>query len=362
MYKKNFKSESKTSTERLVCELYCVTTTHTPADNKSAAKTLIEYDIDETLEIKEEIIEDQDTVTVQERNQTNELKLRTTNMRDDDILAVKCKLLGPKELENPKLKQEIKYSCKKCSRTYKKKFHMNYHQKFECGVIPQFSCKFCDKSFKRKYCMNVHVERVHLSASSKKSVIIPKCDKCARSYKSLRGLARHKRLVHAVDKPEFICDFCGYNSNTKCNLAKHMTSRHSQTLKYMHKCNKCACVYDCLENLSRHKLLVHAAVKPQFICDFCGFKFTSKYHLIDHITSLHSSLISDSPRSRYKCDKCFRSYRHARNLSQHNRLEHAEVKPQFTCDFCEYKTNRKNSLVKHMKCRHSRKSNFRHLI
>ncbi|XP_033231818.1 zinc finger protein 69-like [Belonocnema kinseyi] len=182
----------------------------------------MEYHVDETLEIKEEIILDQDTITHQKRNTTNEHKLCTVNIREADIFAAKCKLLALKEEEI----QEKKYICKKCVQTYKYKTSLIFHQKFECDVMPQFSCKFCSQPFKRKSHMNEHIVQVHHKTSLKKSVLTYKCDKCLRSFSYIRGLFQHKRLIHAAIKSEFACDYCSYKSKQKVNLSKHITSKH----------------------------------------------------------------------------------------------------------------------------------------
>ncbi|XP_033231820.1 zinc finger protein 257-like [Belonocnema kinseyi] len=268
----NRKDESKTSTGRLVNAPQSCTSTHISSDNKSAIKTLIEYDVDETLEIKEEIIQGKETTTGQKLNKTNESKFCTVYIREDDISQALPK----------------RHTCEKCGRTYKTKYHMNYHQKFECGVMPQFSCDFCNQLFKRKSVMNAHVRRIHHKTKSK--TLNYKCEKCSRSYNWLGSLTRHKTLVHAVEKPQFICDFCGHKSNRKCNLVKHITSRHSQTFKSRNKCDICSRNYLSLSGLYQHKRIEHAALKPQFNCAICDFKTKRKDYLSNHITAKHSDM------------------------------------------------------------------------
>ncbi|XP_033210152.1 zinc finger protein 718-like [Belonocnema kinseyi] len=310
----------------------------------------MEYDVDETLEIKEEIIQDQEAITIQKRDKTNESKFCTVYVREDDILEIKPK---PQTLKKQKMQEsEQKHTCEKCGRTYKNKCHMNYHQKYLCGVMPQFSCKFCNKQFKRKSVMNAHVNRVHRSTNSKTVVFKHKCDKCSRSYNWLGDLVRHKRLVHALEKPQFICDFCGHRFNAKYHLVGHIVSLHSQTSKSRHECDKCARSYKWPKDLNRHKRLIHAAVKSQFICDFCGHKFDTKDHLVVHMTLHYTSQIDDSPKSTYKCDQCSRSYSYRRGLTEHKRLVHGEVKLQFTCDICGFKTKRKQYLSRHITSKH----------
>lgn len=123
-------------------------------------------------------------------------------------------------------KQEKKYACEKCARTYTQKHNLTVHQKFECGVMPQFECQFCGKRFKQKHHMNTHIGRVHQPTNSNTPQERYNCDECSRSYSYSGGLSLHKRLKHSEVKPQFICNYCGYKTNLKYNLSKHITLRH----------------------------------------------------------------------------------------------------------------------------------------
>lgn len=48
-----------------------------------------------------------------------------------------------------------------CGRHYKRKGHMTYHLRFECGVHPQFKCPYCGKQSNRKSNLKTHVLCVH---------------------------------------------------------------------------------------------------------------------------------------------------------------------------------------------------------
>ncbi|XP_033231823.1 zinc finger protein 70-like [Belonocnema kinseyi] len=281
------KSESKKSTGRRDGGPYVRTTTDVPFDNKFGAMTSIEYAIDESLDIKEENVQDPGTSIVQKRNETYKSKFYTVNIREGDICYSNPKVQSPRKLEIQKSKLGIKYTCNICARSYARNSSLTAHKKFECGVMPQFSCKFCGQLFKRKSHMNEHIDQVHHKISSTKPVLMHKCDKCSRSYIWPTHLARHRRLVHAAVKPQFICDFCGYKTNTKCNLVTHMNSRHSQTTESKHICNICARNYRSASGLYQHKRIEHAVLKPQFNCAICEFKTKRKDYLSNHITAKH---------------------------------------------------------------------------
>ncbi|XP_033231821.1 zinc finger protein 737-like [Belonocnema kinseyi] len=339
----HIKSESKKSTGIQDTNPHSRTTTQTSSDNKSTNKTLIEYDNDETLDIKEGIIQVPETIAVNKGNKSNESIVCTVHMKKDDILGVEHKPENQKKQEIRETEQTKKHVCKTCARSYKNKQSLTYHRKFECGVMPQFSCKLCSKQFKRKYNMNEHIRREHYKTRHN-------CDECARSYKWPESLAEHKSLVHAAVKPQFVCDFCSYKFNKKVYLIKHMNVVHSGPLK-------------------------HEKVELHFVCDFCTYKTYRKNSFVKHINCHHSQTFNLS----HKCDKCSRSYfclsalnRHRRkshsqisqsshtcgicsrnyhtesSLYQHKRREHGSLKPQFNCAFCAYKTNRKDYLSSHI--------------
>ncbi|XP_033209016.1 histone-lysine N-methyltransferase PRDM9-like [Belonocnema kinseyi] len=98
-----------------------------------------------------------------------------------------------------------------------------------------------------------------------------------------------------------------------------------QDPKKKYKCENCARGYSQKRNLYRHQKLQCNAIR-QFRCNFFD--------------------------KRFKCNKCVRSYTRLDSLYRHIRLNHAEVKRQFICNFCGYKTNVKNNLYIHITSLH----------
>ncbi|XP_033209320.1 zinc finger protein 708-like [Belonocnema kinseyi] len=186
----------------------------------------IECDYDETLDIKKENIQDQETKIVADRNfSTFESKVCSVDIREY-ILAGKMKERSEKNREIRNLDSENKYKCKKCARSYKQKSGLYNHQKFECYVTPQFTCNLCGKLFKRKSTMNRHVSHIHLNQKSNPSKVKYNCNNCTRSYNSYVALTRHKCEIHAELKRRFICDHCGYKTYQKNRLGPHIYRNH----------------------------------------------------------------------------------------------------------------------------------------
>ncbi|XP_033231751.1 zinc finger protein 506-like [Belonocnema kinseyi] len=190
-----------------------------PKDDEGDFTCKIEYNNDETLEIKEEIIEDYENFSNRGLRPSDNRKYQSKVFK---IHQSKTKPRTP----DANVESENKFKCEKCARRYRHKKDLTYHQKFECDVMRQFNCKFCGKLFKRISHMNRHVDVLHRKKKLKISEARHNCDKCFRSYAAMSSLNRHKRMQHEGIYRQFICDICDYKSNDKVPLLNHILSRH----------------------------------------------------------------------------------------------------------------------------------------
>ncbi|XP_033208908.1 zinc finger protein 436-like [Belonocnema kinseyi] len=250
--------------------------------------TEILYSSDETLEIKEENIE-HEAAAGQKYNKEYDSKLCIPGIKETDDFAFNRKLQIQNKNKIQKSEQECenKFECQKCARNYKYKKTLNHHRKFLCGVTPQFICKSCGKSFNRSNNLKAHVDRVHHNTNSKKLQMRHKCNACTRSYSLLRNLSRHKSKHHSDGETQLICDYCGFKANWKSHLSAHINTSHFQTSNTKHTCNKCSRSYISLQGLIRHKRLKHASIVPYFSCGYCKFKTKQKDSLSKHTITRH---------------------------------------------------------------------------
>lgn len=58
-------------------------------------------------------------------------------------------------------RQEYKYSCFKCLKSYKRKGHLVEHQKIFCGKDKQQCCPYCSFRTYKKSNLKKHVSRMH---------------------------------------------------------------------------------------------------------------------------------------------------------------------------------------------------------
>lgn len=65
-------------------------------------------------------------------------------------------LVSSRGNESPK-----SFMCPRCGRAYKLKSSLRNHEKWECGMEPQFQCPYCAYRAKQKMHVARHIERMH---------------------------------------------------------------------------------------------------------------------------------------------------------------------------------------------------------
>lgn len=53
------------------------------------------------------------------------------------------------------------FVCMQCDRKYKYVRNLKKHQRYQCGVPPQFQCKICSNFFTQKSSLRGHMRTVH---------------------------------------------------------------------------------------------------------------------------------------------------------------------------------------------------------
>ncbi|XP_033210170.1 zinc finger protein 717-like [Belonocnema kinseyi] len=187
----------------------------------------IKYSVGDTMEVKEEMIEDDTNFS------NRELKLGNCRKYHSKELKMHQGISKPK-IQESNMEPEKKYTCEKCARSYKEKRYLTVHRKFGCDVIPQFICKFCKKRFKVKGSMTRHIDLVHHKTNLNTPQVRFYCDKCSRSYAAKFSLTRHNREQHETIRRHYTCDICGYKALEKSHLSSHITSRHLKQINCVH--------------------------------------------------------------------------------------------------------------------------------
>ena len=170
-----------------------------------------------------------------------------------------------------------------------------------------------------------------------------------------------------------ICDGCSYQTE---NLQEFLTHVEENS-PHQHSCLSCKLRYKRKDSLTRHLKAVHRKREYQ-TCDSCNFKALTVESLQEHKFSIHLS-------NAYSCINCELSYRFSAEFAAHLKshpslrgvktaqkierksfqkkedgtkfiyVDYPVSEQTFRCNKCEYKSNTRNNLQKHV-MRHHKKT------
>lgn len=174
-----------------------------------------------------------------------------------------------------------------------------------------------------------HFEERGTKCGNCREVLKYKCQKCEQLFRTISSLNKHiRRLCRVKFKKnrKYSCDYCEYTSNIKKIITRHIK----------------ICVRQ--KNLTSSFMLY---------CNQCKYHTLEKSNLIRHIELKHSSLTNKS----YKCDKCEKIYSSQMTLCQHSKIcglskDFRYSVARFSCDHCNYKSDKKPSLTIHIRAKH----------
>jgi len=141
-------------------------------------------------------------------------------------------------------------------------------------------------------------------------------------------------------KERFECSHCGYRTQQKISLKRHLLSKHSET---RHRCH-CGKTYKWEVDLRRHQEAAHS--DQTFPCSECQYQGTSRRNLSVHLRQNHST-----PRPKLDCPICGDNLRTKASLQLHISLTHLK-EGQVSCEECGQDLSSKSVLTRHMKEKH----------
>ncbi|CAB3253914.1 unnamed protein product [Arctia plantaginis] len=212
--------------------------------------------------------------------------------------------------------------------------HLNTNRNEKIGVngkVKPYKCSECEYEF---------VAKSTLEAHSICHQPFPHICHCGVGYYQLEDLKSHKKLVHPVQKTEYIKPI-NNGTHTNSNKKTHgpilkAELKFRQTLPPLdvdfkrinngkYQCGDCMKSFCSKISAQKHYRALHRGERP-YICHVCGKGFSQSSGRSKHL------LIHAGSRD-YKCQYCPKPFRTFHSRQLHERT-HTGVKP-YQCTYCE---------------------------
>ena len=150
------------------------------------------------------------------------------------------------------------------------------------------------------------------------------------------------------------CDLCSFQAQKTEDIQSHKLSVHSDLRPW--KCNHPGCRYESKlkKTLQRHERLHESdpLLRKPFACAFkgCDYRGSHKLALNSHVKNRHTP----GRKREFPCTLCSSRFYHKSNLHSHIRNHVKEKK--FECNLCKYKTHRGSILREHVRNMHERRT------
>ncbi|KAG5679644.1 hypothetical protein PVAND_009201 [Polypedilum vanderplanki] len=218
--------------------------------------------------------------------------------------------------------------CKFCDRKFKKRFMLNDHM-IRMHSINQndFRCEFCKKKFYIKSKLDQHIKATHPKGEIKKFI----CDYDGRIYFNRQDMHRHIKMHYSKVK----CKVCNKES-AAISMSSHMKTQHPKNSGVT--CKICSKIFRTNYHLSDH-LKSH---NKQHECEICLKKFATRSNLNYH-KRIHSNV------NLFTCNVCQKGFKYEPAMRKHMRIHLKDRPKPFMCPKCEYSTDEKCNLVRHIK-------------
>ncbi|XP_035712969.1 gastrula zinc finger protein XlCGF57.1-like [Folsomia candida] len=240
----------------------------------------------------------------------------------------------------------IRFTCPECPWTFLSKSGIHCHTKYYHSTLKQYSCPSCQFKTQYKINMSTHFKRMHDPASRR----LFECYFCGRKLISRAGLDRHIN-THTTEREQVRCTFPGFGStfSSKYSVNGHWKMEHAEN-PVRFGCTLCTKEFKNRGNLNKH-IATHTKEKTNK-CATCGWSFLDISALVRHRWT-HQQDSTGQPV--FPCQECPRTYLDKNSLTFHVKSYHSSAATIHSCKFCDYTTNYKSHLNRHMK----RKNNFK---
>ncbi|XP_063957309.1 zinc finger protein 814-like [Lytechinus pictus] len=189
-----------------------------------------------------------------------------------------------------------------------------------------FRCNYCSYTCQSRKTLASHIDHLH-------------SDKSTQKTKEPKTKGKKKDLdTNRV----YRCSICNFSCHSSHLLNSHMKSAHNfEKMSGEFTCGVCGKVIVGRFSHFRRHLRCHSEERP-YKCDQCPLAFRDA-------NSLNCHLPIHKEERDYLCEDCGMAFKRPINLRMHRKVHSDKM---FSCDECDYKCRRRNTLQNHKKRKH----------
>ncbi|CAL8087938.1 unnamed protein product [Orchesella dallaii] len=200
-----------------------------------------------------------------------------------------------------------------------------------------------------------------------KQPVVCVCEVCSKTFKAKRSLKFHQVTNHGhVDEEGMfpICPHCGKLLQSALDLEHHIQKEHVKATNFF--CDQCGAGFVLKNELNRHIGDVHNEATSK-TCHVCNFVVKNENQFRKHMNKQHPEVLTMSvdeleaykkklnDEKPHKCTLCDKSFAFSIILFHHYRNEHPEVTDKFRCEICGKGYSRACSVKRHYESAHEKK-------
>ena len=182
----------------------------------------------------------------------------------------------------------------------------------------QYKCNLCDKTFSLANYLATHEFARH----NIKNKPIMRCPEPNCQYSTFLNQNMKQHSVKHKNEKHLKCgeNGCDKSFKTWMGLNVHRKNFHSTTRRHVCSYAGCGQRFDTIDQFRKH-IGIHT--KP-FVCDYdnCSFSTEKKVYLYYHKKNIHLKRFTE--KKTFKCDVCPKTYERRDSLQKHKKIKHTK--------------------------------------